>query len=110
MMIPYLSDLQTPKEHTRIMHIAHQLYRVERELEGVTHWSYIRFDEPLMNMDYQASILATIGIDLTDIEGDIADIKDDIVRSALTIWYAGIYRLYFDRFDEFNGAFEGLDD
>jgi len=86
------------------------LYKIERELEGVTHWSYIRYDEPLMNMDYQASILATIGIDLTDIEGYIADLEDDDVRSALTIWYSGIYRLYFDRFDEFNGAFEGLDD
>ena len=86
------------------------MYKIERELNGHTHWSYIRFDEPLMNTDYQASILATIGIDLTDIECDIADLDDDYVRSALTIWYSGVYRLYFDRFDDFNGTFEELDD
>src|SRR5665647_111035 len=105
-MIPFLSMTQHLPDHTLIMRIAHQLYKIERELEGHTHWSSIRFDEPMYNSDYQASILATIGIDLTDIEGYIADIGDDYVRSALTIWYSGVYRLYFDRFDEFNGAFE----
>jgi len=105
-MIPFLSVTQHLPQHTLIMRIAHQLYKIERELNGHTHWSHIRYDEPLLNMDYQASILATIGIDLTEIESNIADIDDDYVRSALTIWYSGVYRLYFDRFDEFNGAFE----
>jgi hypothetical protein len=109
-MIPFLSVTQHLSEHTRIMRIAHQLYKIERELEGHTHWSYIRFDTPLLNMDYQASILTTIGADLTDIEGYIADIKDDSARSTLAIWYSGIYRLYFDRFEEFNMVSDGFVD
>src|SRR5665811_2147499 len=109
-MIPFLSVTQHLPQHTIIMRIAHQLYKIERELEGTTYWSYIRYDEPLMNMDYQASILATIGVDLTSVEGDIADIKDDSVRSALTIWYSGIYQLYFDMFEAFNMVSDGLVD
>lgn len=99
-MLPYFHEMQHPTENTRIMKIAHALYKIERELEGTTHWSYIRYDDPLLNVEYQTSVLNTIGVDLRDIEGDIADLSDDCVRSVLTIWYSSIYRMYFDMWEE----------
>ena len=72
-MLPYLTDIQHPTEQTKIMCIAHSLYKAERELEGTTHWSYIRHENPLDNLEYQATILNSIGADLRDIEGDIED-------------------------------------
>jgi len=109
-MLPFFSEMQHPTEHTLIMRIAHKLYKIERELEGTTYWSYVRYDNPLENLEYQASILDTIGIDLTDIEADIAEIEDACVRSVLTVWYSGIYRLFFDRFNEFNKVADGCAD
>ena len=109
-MLPYLSELQHPTQQTRIMKIAHSLYRIERELEGTTHWSYIRHDNPLDNLEYQASILDSIGADLRDIEGDIEELEDVGVRSVLTIWYSSIYRLFFDMFEEHNRIIEGAAD
>ena len=109
-MLPYLSDLHHPTQQTRIMKIAHSLYRIERELEGTTHWSYIRHDNPLDNLEYQASILDSIGADLRDIEGDIEELEDVGVRSVLTIWYSSIYRLFFDMFEEHNRIINGAAD
>jgi hypothetical protein len=109
-MLPFLSDVQHPTEQTRIMRIAHQLYKVERELQGNTHWSYIRQDNPLDNIEYQASILESIGADLRDIEGDIDALDDEGVRSVLTVWYSGVYRLYFDMFTEHNQLIDGSAD
>ena len=109
-MLPYLSELQHPTEQTRIMRIAHALYKAERELQGDTHWSYIRHDDPLSNLEYQASILNSIGADLRDIEGDIEELEDVGVRSVLTIWYSSIYRLFFDMFEEHNRIIEGAAD
>ena len=108
-MLPYLAELGH-KNQTQIMHIAHSLYRIERELEGTTHWSYIRHDNPLDNLDYQASILDSIGADLRDIEGSIEELEDVGVRSVLTIWYSSIYRLFFDMFEEHNRIIEGAAD
>ena len=108
-MLPYLSDLQHPQQ-TRIMKIAHSLYRIERELEGTTHWSYIRHDDPLSNLEYQASILNSIGADLRDIEGDIEELEDVGVRSVLMVWFSSIYRLYFDLFDEHSKILSGSAD
>jgi hypothetical protein len=109
-MLPYLSELHHPTQQTRIMHIAHQLYRIERELEGTTHWSYIRHDNPLDNLEYQASILDSIGADLRDIEGSIEELEDLGVRSVLTIWYSSIYQLYFELFDVHNQIINGSAD
>ena len=109
-MLPFLSNLQHPTEHGSIMRIAHTLYRIERELEGTTHWSYIRHDNPLDNLEYQASILDSIGADLRDVEGDIEALEDEGVRSVLTIWYSSIYRLYFDLFDEHSKILSGNSD
>jgi len=109
-MLPYLSELHHPTQQTRIMKIAHSLYRIERELEGTTHWSYIRHDNPLDNLEYQASILDSIGADLRDIEGDIEELEDVGVRSVLTIWYSSIYRLFFDLFEEHTRIIEGAAD
>ena len=109
-MLPYLTDIQHPTEQTKIMRIAHQLYKAERELEGTTHWSYIRHDNPLDNLEYQATILDSIGADLRDIEGDIEELDDVGVRSVLTIWYSSIYRLFFDMFEEHNRIIEGAAD
>ena len=92
------------------MKIAHSLYRIERELEGTTHWSYIRHDDPLSNLDYQASILDSIGADLRDIEGDIEELEDMGVRSVLTIWYSSIYRLFFELFEVHNQIIGGSAD
>ena len=92
------------------MRIAHQLYKAERELQGETHWSYIRHDDPLSNLEYQASILNSIGADLRDIEGDIEELEDVGLRSVLTIWYSSIYRLFFDMFEEHNRIVEGAAD
>jgi hypothetical protein len=103
-----MTSIQHPTE--QIMRIAHQLYGLERELDGTTHWSYVRYDNPLENLEYQASILDTIGVDLRDIEDDIADLEDECVRSVLTVWYSGIYRLFFDRFNDFNKVAEGYAD
>ena len=109
-MLPFLSELQHPTEQTSIMRIAHTLYRIERELEGTTHWSYIRHDNPLENLEYQASILDSIGADLRDVEGDIEALEDEGVRSVLTIWYSSIYRLFFDMFEEHSRIVDGAAD
>ena len=109
-MLPFLSELHHPTEQTRIMKIAHALYKAERELQGDTHWSYIRHDDPLSNLEYQASILDTIGADLRDIEGDIGELEDEGVKSVLTIWYSSIYRLFFDMFEEHNRIVDGAAD
>ena len=109
-MLPYLSEMQHPTEQTKIMRIAHQLYKAERELQGDTHWSYIRHDNPLDNLEYQASILDSIGADLRDIEGDIEELEDVGVRSVLTIWYSSIYRLFFELFEVHNQIIGGSAD
>ena len=109
-MLPYLSEMQHPTEQTKIMRIAHSLYKAERELEGTTHWSYIRHDNPLDNLEYQASILDSIGADLRDIEGDIEELEDVGVRSVLMVWFSSIYRLYFDLFDEHSKILSGSAD
>ena len=109
-MLPYLTDIQHPTEQTKIMRIAHQLYKAERELEGTTHWSYIRHDNPLDNLEYQATILNSIGADLRDIEGDIEELEDVGVRSVLMVWFSSIYRLYFDLFDEHSKILSGSAD
>lgn len=92
------------------MKIAHKLYKIERELQGDTHWSYIRHDNPLDNLEYQSSILDSIGADLRDIEGDINALEDEGVRSVLTIWYSSIYRLFFDMFEEHSRIIDGAAD
>jgi hypothetical protein len=109
-MLPYFHEMQHPTEHVPIMKIAHKLYKIERELEGTTHWSYIRQDNPLDNLEYQAAILDSICVDLRDIEGDIDALEDEGVRSVLTIWYSGIYRLYFEMFSEHNQLMDGSAD
>ncbi len=120
MSFTYFTNLNHPTQQALIRRVAFALHRVEKELDANTYWLHTRtiikerdewgnlisrertaeeYSDPLSNLDYQSSMLETIGTELQAAEENIAELEDEATRSAIICWFSVVYRRFFDVYE-----------